>query len=414
MPQRFLSYEPQPVFIPDDAGVERTFEGHALSAEQLALCDRRTIFCDMFLSADRSELLCIGPPFANLGRPEAVLVGGARRKFSVGMPQSRKIVDMVRIRLSEADAAGSTFELRFVFQDFEVHALATPRPLALPPVSLMLATTQKDNDPHWVADWCAWHQRAHGVERVVIYDNGSADVEDVYSRARRLPGLDLVRVTWDFPFGPPHPSSLNFTQAIALNHCRLTFGTRARWCINLDLDEYLYNQGGLPVEGILERSGAPVRYLTSLIVPMTVDNTPRRCFDSSIRFRSAEQDGRKYIYRPERVAFAAIHWVALRSRRLSPRLLHQQARELLRVSGLSKVLRLRGMQRTLLRCIGKLRGREHEPDAPGGGQGSLFFFHFRALNTGWKYKRRIVDVKPADVVSDPRIAGMKEVIEAER
>ena len=44
--------------------------------------------------------------------------------------------------------------------------------------------------------------------------------------------------------------------------------------------------------------------------------------------------------------------------------------------------------------------------------GPLFFYHFRALNTGWKYEPRVVDIETEDVVVDRRIARMKDVIEA--
>ena len=73
----------------------------------------------------------------------------------------------------------------------------------------------------------AWHHRMHGVGRFVIYDNASADRDDVYAElARRVdcrPGTTRVRrslSSWDYPYGPPRPLELKFTQTVALNHCR--------------------------------------------------------------------------------------------------------------------------------------------------------------------------------------------------
>ena len=43
-------------------------------------------------------------------------------------------------------------------------------------------------------------------------------------------------------------------------------------------------------------------------------------------------------------------------------------------------------------------------------EGSLFFYHFRALNTGWKYNRERVQVVPDEMVCDSRIVDMKSVL----
>ena len=42
---------------------------------------------------------------------------------------------------------------------------------------------------------------------------------------------------------------------------------------------------------------------------------------------------------------------------------------------------------------------------------TLFFFHFHALNTGWKYPRRVVPVDPDEHVRDERISAMRAVVD---
>ena len=186
---RFLSYEPRSVLIPADAGIERAYDGYDLAPAELASCDLRTVFSDMFLSPGDTELLCIGPPFANIGRPRKILRGGsASIRFTVGEPVSGEPVALTRVELG--GDPGPEFDLRFIFDDFEADVHVAPkRPAALPKVSLVLSTTQKDNDPQWVEDWCLWHRRAHGVERIVIYDNGSANADETYS------GSPATRIT---------------------------------------------------------------------------------------------------------------------------------------------------------------------------------------------------------------------------
>ena len=254
----------------------------------------------MFLSPDNRDLLCIGPPFANLGRPRAILEGGgARLRFVVDEPVSGEPVALTRIRLT--DARKPALDLRFVFADFDIRVNVAPRRPELPPVSLLLSTLQKDNDLQWLEDWCAWHHRAHGVERIVIYDNGSADAEKTRSRldqASERMEHGVVVVDWGFPYGTP---TRPFTQTVALNHCRLAFGARAKWHINLDVDEYLYNASGRPLADHLEcRERRSVHYLTGLIVPMTADRRPARCFDSRGQVAENRSAARQKVRLPAR------------------------------------------------------------------------------------------------------------------
>ena len=385
---RFLSYAPQSVSIPAEAGIERTFDGYDLTPSELAWCDRRTVFCDVFLSPDDRDLLCIGPPFANLGRPKAILAGGGTRlRFVVEEPVSGEPVALTRIRLT--GACGPAIDLRFVFADFDVRAGVAPRRPELPPVSLLLSTLQKDNDLQWLEDWCAWHRRAHGVERIVIYDNGSANAEEVRSRlagTSRHAGHGAIVVDWRFPYGPPTRA---FTHTVALNHCRLTFGAGARWCINLDIDEYLYNAGGRPLVDQLERRGPrPAHYLTGLIVPMAANvaaGRPARCFDSAVRYRRIEAlRGRKYVYSPGRVGWIDIHRVRPRLNRGAAEALYGLGVAAWRRLGLGRVLGvLRGPASALADLVtGAMRSpsrREGVRNAGNGDTGTAVLLSFPRL-----------------------------------
>ena len=413
------SWELQSVSIPADAGVERTFDGWDLTPSELARCDHRTVFCDLFLSPDDRELLCIGPPFANLGRPRAVLADGSRKlPFAVEEPVAGELVALTRVRLTEAPA--SPLHLRFAFAEFEIAVDVTPRRPEPPPVSLLLSTIQKDNDPRWVEDWCAWHHLAHGVERIVIYDNGSANADETRTRlaqAARRWALDLIVVDWDFPFGPPIRYAAHHAPTVTLNHCRLAFGARVKWCINLDVDEYLYNESGLPLADHLQRRGRrSVHYLTGLIVPMVTDGHPARCFDSAVRFRAIEpQRGIKYVYRPGRVGWLSLHRVRPRLNRVTTVLYALGVMAWRRMGLRRKLRRLTGLTDALAALAtraARIRSRSEPVRAEVGNPGPLFFYHFRALNTGWRFRRKVVQVEPEDVVADPRITRMKEVIEA--
>ena len=76
-------YTPQAVRVPAGVRVERSFAGFEIGDEIRALCDRTTVFCDVFRVPNRDEVVCIGPPFSDFGYPRAVRLSGRRRRFVV-------------------------------------------------------------------------------------------------------------------------------------------------------------------------------------------------------------------------------------------------------------------------------------------------------------------------------------------
>ena len=209
--------------------------------------------------------------------------------------------------------------------------------------------------------------------------------------------------------------ALKFAHAVALNHCRLLFGPYTHWCINLDVDEYLFNSGSKPLASYLGQMRKPHVYLPSYIVPMTVDNSPRRCFDSPFRTASATFERRKYIYRVAGTALAEVHYVVPRKGWIW-RSIRTVAKPVLRVFGVDPgrfLAAVRRVRRMAAWATPRPPGRPGQSDANGNDEPTLFFFHFRALNTGWKYPRRVVPIHPDGRVRDERIGAMR-VIRDER
>ena len=418
MAEILAKYTPQAVRVPAGVRVERSFAGFGIGDEIRALCDATTVFCDVFRVPNRDEVVCIGPPFSDFGHPRAVRLSGRRRRFVVEeAPWGPGRMSILRVigTCDVAAAGNANVSLQVDFPEFGID-VRVRLPGAVPPrphVALTLATVQKDNERQWLDDWCAWHRRVHGVDRFVIYDNGSADRDDVYAElASRVKGAAFIVVDWDYPYGPPALTGLKFAQTVALNHCRLLFGPYTHWCINLDVDEYLFNAGSRPLASYLGRVRKPHVYLPSYIVPMTVDNSPRRCFDSPFRSGSLEfERGRKYLYRPAGTAFNNVHDAVPRRRRLS-RSLRTVAKSVLRVFGVDPGRFLAAMRRMAAWLTSRPPGRPGQGDAGGGDEPTLFFFHFRALNTGWKYPRRVVCVDPDAHVHDERISAMSAIVDS--
>ena len=400
-------------------GVERSFAGYEIGDEIRALCDRTTVFCDVFRVPNRDEVVCIGPPFLDFGHPHTVRLLGRRRRFVVeDKPSGSRRLSILRI-IGTSDVGSAddpTVDLQVHFREFEIDVqIRLPRVVRWPHVALTLATVQKDNDLQWLDDWCAWHHRMHGVGRFVIYDNASADRDDVYAElARRVKGPEVIVVHWDYLYGPPWLHALKFAHTVALNHCRLIFGPYTDWCINLDVDEYLFNSGSRPLASYLRQMRKPHVYLPSYIVPMTVDNSPRRCFDSPFRTAGVTFAQRKYIYGVVRTALCEVHDVVPRKGWIW-RLIRPVAKPVLRVFGVDPRRFLAALRRIAGWLTPRPPGRPgqsgaRQSDTQASDEPTLFFFHFRALNTGWKYPRRVVPVDPDEHVPDERIAAMRAVV----
>ena len=242
------SYQPSPLSLPASAPVTRRFadpRSHRrgeppLGEEDLAAYERRTIFHDVFLGD--GTLLAIGPPLLNLAarvRPLRCRVlhadGSASSPLRHRLERHERCT-LHRFRLPPS-CRGAT-ELRASVelatgQRAEFDAVRQQ----LAPVFLQVATLQKDNRVEWIADWLD-HLARLGVERVLLYDNDSADARGLPARLRALEGIpDVVLVHWPFPYGPGRSHYNQFAQAGQLNHAHLCLGG-AEWCGHFDVDEY--------------------------------------------------------------------------------------------------------------------------------------------------------------------------------
>jgi hypothetical protein len=72
-------------------------------------------------------------------------------------------------------------------------------------------TMNKDNDLEWIEIWAAWHCEVHGVDAIIIFDNGSkrygiVDIADALTGVAGLKTIGLV--SWPFLYGPIDPAAL--------------------------------------------------------------------------------------------------------------------------------------------------------------------------------------------------------------
>ena len=311
-------YYPYSVYLP--AGIQRDIfinkndmNDGLLTEEDKENYDRTTLFYDIFLSTDESKLICIGPPFLNIGQPCSVLQGKQEIKFAISYLHSRfslVLIDITQITRRESPT------LSMHFESFEIiFRIPSSQRYVTGKTDIMLSTLQKDDSSSLIKQWCIWHNRVHGVKRIIIYDNGSSANYSLQQLSLELRDqeAEILLVHWPFPYGPVNNSKNQYTQTGSLNHCRLFFGHLSQWVINLDIDEYLYFNSAISLRehlGNLAIKSHPIVYMDSYLIYADTENKKRepRFFDHCLR-QPYRRFGicKKYIYQPQKTEGNFVH-----------------------------------------------------------------------------------------------------------
>jgi hypothetical protein len=119
----------------------------------------------------------------------------------------------------------------------------------------------RNNDLGWIADWATYHVKVHGLEGLVLFDNGSDKytVEDVGHALSRVEGLIAFRVlSADFPFGPtadgPDLHKAKFLQGGLVEIARLRYLQSAASVLLVDIDELVSPVPGSNIFALTESS----------------------------------------------------------------------------------------------------------------------------------------------------------------
>lgn len=95
------------------------------------------------------------------------------------------------------------------------------------------------NEAPYLQEWIEFH-RLVGAERFFLYDNESTDDHEAVLEPYVAEGVAVVH-HW-----PHHPG-----QQAAYDHCLSEHGSESRWIAFVDIDEFLFAPGGVPLPEIL-------------------------------------------------------------------------------------------------------------------------------------------------------------------
>ncbi len=254
-----LHYIPRSVQIPENSKLGRVFPKNVTRRGKTVL-DVKTIFYDVIFLRRENCVLGLGPPLFNLKNelfPAKFLVDGKSVKFQ--MEESKRQFFFRSEKLSFTPQ--NVLQVTFCFRHFESKVNVNLAHIDCAELEndrkLSISTLQKDNNLEWIKDWILWHSRLYKVTQVILYDNGSSNQKALVSMLKSLRSeVNIVFVEWSFIYGV---SPYFCAQIGALNHCRLMFGAsngdvENRYCINLDIDEYLVYLGSEDLQDYLDRT----------------------------------------------------------------------------------------------------------------------------------------------------------------
>jgi len=253
-------YKTNPIDIPKSSSIQKHFPRfHEISSDDRNKVDLTTIFFDVFVSPKKNSVVALGPQLLNLKEhllPMTIEVNGELVDYR--MQQIKHIVFVETDELAETLAG--EIKVEFKFRSFSQTVGLLPELDSHSEFSrdnhcLTLSTLQKDNPILWISDWLTWYCRSFGVSRLVLYDNASSNRLELLEYLRQCSlDLNVIFVDWPFPHGfEPY----KYCQRGALNHCRIRFPVSNGYCLNFDVDEYLWFLGKNLIQYLNQNTNYP-------------------------------------------------------------------------------------------------------------------------------------------------------------
>ncbi len=222
--------------------------------------DFHTVFYDCFWSADGKELRLIGPPLQNLADDLGMRIYAMPSGEQLTpVADSRAFIAGLRIR-----APSTLHYLRIESAAGTAFVAPQPNLSSLFAGRRVVMTLSQNNELEWIRDWIIHHQRQHGCDAALVYDNNSTryDISELKGCLASIPGITGLAVNWPFRYGPfdgRHPLTYelwegHFCQFGMLEHARYRFLTTASCALNLDIDELVTCASGESICELTEKS----------------------------------------------------------------------------------------------------------------------------------------------------------------
>ncbi len=328
--------------------------------------DFDTLFYDVFFDSTNKWIIAAGPPLGNLQLDVEIYVNGKPIKLRTVTPPSLYSMYLVKGRVRNVKPPNEVLIKVEWIRGRQQWELKVPINNTGAKSRFTLCALNKDNREHWIKDWIE-HYRKLGVDRVIIYDNDS----------RQLPEVDAIVIPAPYKYGlnkyiRVYKSSLiwrvGFLQRSLLTICSYKY--RSGHLLNFDIDELLQTND-------LERYKRckTVYFRPYWIGAKTNKKLPENYSFKSFTHRHTDRQTYtpydiKYIVAMKEVLFLKMHRCTLVQK--------------LYVRVVCEVLYKLGLHRTRKWVKKWLEVKEK------GSHSRECFYHYRAINTGWKFPERSI------------------------
>jgi hypothetical protein len=243
---------------------------------------------DCFWHSGGRSVLLVGPPPVNLVADYALARFSALPSRTVVRRRFHSSLSVMLTELLDVPPDSTTITVTFGRETIELPIRANQS--AELAGAKILFGMNKNNDLAWISEWASFHQRLHGTDTVILYDNGSTAyaVDEIVATLRGIPGLAHVAVPlWPQPFGRTDPAvRLNpywahFPQIASMSAVLRRYGAKAAGLLNADIDELVEAPGGRSIYDVASslRHGLAVfrgRWVEA--VPLTEPATDHRSY----------------------------------------------------------------------------------------------------------------------------------------
>jgi macrodomain Ter protein organizer (MatP/YcbG family) len=262
------------ISVPKDSKIKRKPKNRNNNPRPISLektfdeaFDWYTVFIDCIETTSSIEL--IGPPLSNFGKYLSIFNDNVKLKYRVSYREK-----FSRVTINKSQIRGKDKNLLVKIREYEY--LITPRPRSVHSQDEILISTMIKNEPiNWIKDWIRFHNKNYKITKFLIYDNGSTIYKsDQLSRALNDNNLNcnIIVESIPIPYGPRFDGWVdNYTQQVALEHCKHTYAWCSKMFINIDIDELLSIDLSIAYSRML-KGNLPIKLINCPVSPVNSKN----------------------------------------------------------------------------------------------------------------------------------------------
>ena len=197
--------------------------------------DYDTLFSGV-IRHNESTVIFVAPPFLNLKSfiQNNVVVNDGFKNIDL------IFYDLDRCSIAVTNVDKNSETIKFYFEDNVLEIPIEDNHLDIFSGEKTLFTMIKNDPKEWILNWINYHNLSYGINRFVIFSNGSdkyscEELEEFLASSN----YEVYVVHWPLKWGvngPPWDS--DFCKIVALQYLKYKFAISSKVVINLDIDEY--------------------------------------------------------------------------------------------------------------------------------------------------------------------------------